>query len=88
MLTDGRSNRQKYKPTTKANLLKDDGVEIFTFGIRRSINDYELVAIAQIHKFQVERFDDLSFLSHLISSEFCLLCRTIWHAFCCFRQWL
>ena len=78
VLTDGRSNRQRYKPTTEAKLLKDAGVEIFTFGIGRSVNDYELVAIAsrptRTHKFRVERFGDLSSLSHLISSELYSLC--------------
>ena len=73
VLTDGKSNRQKYKATTEAKLLKDDKVEIFTFGIGKNVNDYELVAIAsqptKTHKFRVERFDDLSSLSHLITSE-------------------
>ena len=73
VLTDGKSNRQKYKPVTEAKLLKYSGVEIFTFGIGRYVNDYELVAIAsrptRTHKFRVERFGDLSYLSHLISSE-------------------
>ena len=74
VLTDGKSNRQKYKPITEAELLKDDGVEIFTFGIGGSVNDQELVAIAsqptKKHKFHVKTFDDLSSLSHLTSGKF------------------
>ena len=75
VLTDGRSNRQKYKPATEARLLKNDGVEIFTFGIGDEVNDYELAAIASrpihTHKFRVENFKDLSSLSHLITSKLC-----------------
>ena len=74
VLTDGKSNLQRYSPTTEAELMKKDGVEIFTFGIGRHVNDYELVAIAsqptRIHKFRVESFDALSSLSHLISSKY------------------
>jgi len=73
ILTDGRSNRQKYDPATEANLLKNSRVEIFAFGIGSSVRDSELVAIASLptktHKFRVENFNDLSSLSHLISSE-------------------
>ena len=73
VLTDGRSNRQRYHPITEAKLLKKSGVEIFTFGIGRYVNDYELSTIASwpiaTHKFRVENFNDLSSLSHLIGSE-------------------
>ena len=78
VLTDGKSNRQRYDPATEADLLKNSGVEIFVFGIGGSVRDSELIAIAsqptQTHKFWVETFDDLLILSHLISSELRLLC--------------
>ena len=73
VLTDGKSNRQKYNPATEARHLKRSGVEIFAFGIGRNVRDSELVAIASLptktHKFRVEKFNDLSSLSHLISSK-------------------
>ena len=73
VLTDGKSNSQRYHPITEAKLLKKSGVEIFTFGIGRYVNDYELVTIASWpiapHKFWVENFNDSSSLNHLIGSE-------------------
>ena len=73
IITDGRSNRQTYNPTTEAQLLKDSGVEIFAFGIGKRVHDPELTAIAseptKAHKFRVETFRDLSALSHLIGSK-------------------
>ena len=93
VLTAGKSNKQKHKPITEAGLLKDDGVEIFTFGIGRSVNDEELVAIAsqptKTHKFHVKTFDDLLSLSHLTSSKF--VCDKILLIMTCillFRNWL
>ena len=77
MITDGRSNRQSYNPITEARLLKESGVEIFTFGIGRRVHDPELTAIAstpiKTHKFRVEKFNDLTALSHLIGSKLYLL---------------
>ena len=93
VLTDGRSNRQNYMPANESRLLKNDGVEIFVFGIGSQVNDHELIAIASqpihTHKFRVETFNDLSSLSHLITSELCcIVCRIMWHVLCCFRQQL
>ena len=74
-LTDGRSNRQNYIPATEARLLRNGGVEIFVFGIGSQVNNLELIAIASLpihsHKFRVETFNDLTSLSHLITSELC-----------------
>ena len=73
IITDGRSNRQTYNPNTEARHLKNSGVEIFAFGIGKSVHDPELIAIAseptKTHKFRVETFGDLSVLSHLIGSK-------------------
>ena len=73
VLTDGKSNSQRYHPITEAKLLKKSGVEIFTFDIGRYVDDYELITIASWpiapHKFRVKNFNDLSSLSHLIGSE-------------------
>ena len=76
VVTDGKSNKQKYMPTTEAGLLKKDGVEIFTFGIGNSVDYEEVVAIAsqptKTHKFWLKTFKDFSKLSHLIGSKsFC-----------------
>lgn len=73
VLTNSKSNKQKYTPTTEAGLLKDDGVEIFTFGIGKSVSYEELVGIAsqptKTHKFWVKTFEDMSTLIHLVSSK-------------------
>jgi len=74
IITDGRSNRQTHDPATEAQLLKNSGVEIFAFGIGNNIYDAELTTLASVplkkHRFKVETFDDVSYLSHLIQSEF------------------
>ena len=73
IITDGRSNRQKHNPATEARLLKNSGVEIFAFGIGNNINDGELTSLASTptydHKFRVEKFSDVSALSHLIQGK-------------------
>ena len=92
VLTDGNSNRQTYDPATEAKLLKDSGVEIFTFGIGGSIRESELVDIASLptnkHKFRVHTFNDLDSLSHLISSKLIVIHCVMYYELCYFRHWM
>ena len=73
VITDGKSNRQTYEPADEAQLMKDDGVEIFTVGIGGGIDHTELVSIASVpvstHKFVIKSFLSLSSLSNLISGK-------------------
>ena len=84
IITDGKSNRQAYDPATEAQLLKRSGIEIFAFGIGRNVHDPELDSLSSApissHKFNVESFDDVSQISHLLegkSNDFSVSCLVI-----------
>ena len=73
VITNGKSNRQTYEPADEAQLMKDDGVEIFTIGIGGNVDHTELASIASVplssHKFVLKSFLSLSSLSGLISGK-------------------
>ena len=73
VITDGKPNKQTYKPADEAQLMKDDGVEIFAIGINCA-NYLELKSIASLptssHRFLIRSFDDLSLLSQLMNGKF------------------
>lgn len=74
VITNGKSNRQTYEPEDEAQLMKDDGIEIFTIGIGGDVDHAELELIASVplssHKFVLKSFLSLSSLSGLISGKY------------------
>ena len=72
VLTDGESNTG-VDVLTAAQIARDKSIEMFAFGIGRSINDEELLEIAgsQERKFTIDSFDNIDDVRALIARGSC-----------------
>jgi len=78
VVTDGKSNQQKYNVRNEAYLLKRSGVEIFAFSIGSNVNDLEFTTMHCVSSYTNCK-TQIYMLSFLICSVHHLLYKVYLH---------